>query len=92
MASRHPNDAALIARLAAHVKWAQCPDRTAATAAARKAYADRWEKLVDPDGTLDPAERAYRANHAKSAHYARMALRSAEVRRNNAAARKAETA
>ncbi|MFJ8685064.1 hypothetical protein [Micromonospora wenchangensis] len=85
---RHPDDAALIAKLAAHVKWAACPDRTAATAAARKAYADRWEKAVDPDNTLPEAERARRAAHAKSAHYMRMALKSHEARRNNTAARK----
>ncbi|MEV0425397.1 hypothetical protein [Micromonospora sp. NPDC050495] len=91
MASNHPGDAAQIARLAAHVKWAQCPDRAAATAAARQAFHDRWEQLVDPDGKLDPAERAKRAASAKSAHYARMALRSAQTRRAKAAARKAAT-
>ena len=81
MASAHPGDRAQIARLAAHVKWAACPDRAAATAAARQAFHDRWEKLVDPEGKLDPAERAKRADSAKSAHFARMALRSAQTRR-----------
>lgn len=89
MASPHPSDAAQIARLAAHVKWAGCTDRTAATAAARQAFHDRWEKQVDPEGKLDPAERSVRAAHAKSAHYARMALRSAQTRRAKAAARRA---
>lgn len=88
MASNHPGDAAQIARLAAHVKWALCPDRAAATAAARQAFHDRWEKLVDPSNELDPAERAKRAASAKSAHYARMALRSAQARRAKSAARK----
>lgn len=88
MASNHPGEAAQIARLAAHVKWAECPDRTAATASARQAFHDRWEKLVDPEGKLDPVERARRAASAKSAHYARMALRSAQARRRKTAARR----
>jgi hypothetical protein len=89
MASAHPSDATQIARLAAHVMWAQCEDRTAATAAARKAFADRFELEVDPDGVLDPVERATRATSAKKAYYARLALRSAQVRRAKAAGRRA---
>lgn len=92
MAAQHDSDRALIARLAAHVLWAQTEDRAAATAAARKAFADSFEKLVDPDGKLDPAERATRAAAAKKAHYARLALRSAQVRRAKSAARKAGAA
>lgn len=80
-------DAALIASLAAHVRWAQCEDRTAATAAARKAFADRFEKLVDPDDKLDPAERATRAENARKAHYRKLALKSAQVRRARRAAK-----
>ncbi|MEH1013064.1 hypothetical protein V6U90_08125 [Micromonospora sp. CPCC 206060] len=90
MASSHPSDAAQIAKLAAHLKWAKCDDRTTATAAARKAFLDRFEREVDPDGTLDPADRATRAAHAKSAYYARLALKSAQARRAKATARKAE--
>jgi hypothetical protein len=51
------------------------------TAAARAAFASKWEQDVDPLGELDPIERARRAEAARKAHYARMALRSAEVRR-----------
>lgn len=79
---------ALIAKLAAHVRWAGCEDRTAATAAARKAFDDRFEREVDPEGKLDPAERAKRAEHARKAHFTRMALKSAQSRRAKAAARK----
>jgi hypothetical protein len=92
MASAHPGDAAQIAKLAAHVRWAGCTDRTAATAAARQAFHDRWEKEVDPDGKLDPKERAKRAAHAKKAHYSRMALKSAQTRRAKSAARKTSVA
>lgn len=74
----------MIASIAAHTRWAGIPDRTAATAAMRKAAEDRFEKQVDPEGTLDPATRAKLAASARKAHFLRMALRSAEVRRANA--------
>ncbi|WKU03862.1 hypothetical protein [Micromonospora sp. HUAS LYJ1] len=89
MSSTHPSATSEVASLAAHVKWATCPDRTAATAAARASFAARWERQVDPDGTLDPAIRAERAAEAKRAHFAELALKSADVRRAKAAARKA---
>ncbi|MGA5306503.1 hypothetical protein [Micromonospora taraxaci] len=89
MAPSHPTEASEVASLAAQVKWASCPDRTAATAAARAAFAERWERVVDPDGTLDPTTRAERAAEARRAHYAGLAEKSAEVRRAKAAARKA---
>jgi hypothetical protein len=82
-ASHQCNDTlcSLISKLGAHAKWAACPDRTAATAAGRKAALDRFEREVDPDGTLDPAERAQRAEHAKKAFFTRMAIASAQARR-----------
>lgn len=89
-ASTPATDRAMIARVAAYVKWASCEDRTAATAAARKAFADRFAQQVDPDGKLSPAERAKRAEAAKRAYFQRLALRSARVRRARAAAKKAE--
>jgi hypothetical protein len=42
---------------------------------------DRFEKEVDPDGILAPAERAKRAANARSAYYKRLALKSARARR-----------
>lgn len=71
----------LRAKIAAHTRWAYTDDRRAATAPARAAARDRFEREVDPDGVLDPAERAIRAEHARSAFYTRMAYRSAQVRR-----------
>lgn len=93
MAPNHPTATAEVASLAARVKWASLTpaERSAATAAARASFAERWERQVDPDGTLDPAERATRAAEAKHAHYAQLAEKSAEVRRAKAAARKAAT-
>jgi len=75
-----PEQRVMRARIAAHTRWANTGDRAAATAAARRAAADRWERQVDPDGVLDPDERARRAEHAKRAHFQRMALRSAQSR------------
>jgi len=75
------SDRTLASRIAAHEKWARCPDRSAATAPARRAFVERFEQQVDPDGVLAPAERARRADHARRAHYLRMALLSARARR-----------
>jgi hypothetical protein len=41
----------------------------------------RFESMVDPDGTLDPVERAKRARQLMRAHMTRAALRSAQARR-----------
>jgi hypothetical protein len=51
---------------------------------------ERFEKLVDPDGVLDPHERAVRAETARRAHFLQMAARSAAVRRAKRAAAPAE--
>ncbi len=63
------------ARIAAHTRWAHEQDRTAATARARAAFQDRFEREVDPDRTLTAAERERRARSARSAHYTRLAAR-----------------
>lgn len=75
-----PAQRSLRARIAAHASWANCSDRAARTAAARKAAYDRFEQEVDPDGELEPDERAIRAEHARKAYFATLALRSARVR------------
>ena len=69
------------ARIAAYTKWAQTENRTAATAAARAAFDDRFEREVDPDGRLSATERARRAGFARRAYFARLALLSAKARR-----------
>jgi hypothetical protein len=40
----------------------------------------RFEREVDPDGALDPAERARRASHAKTAYFTRLAFRRSKGR------------
>lgn len=75
-----PAERVLRARLAAHTLHSKV-DPTKHTEPARKAFLGRFEKQVDPDGTLDPKERARRAEHARKAYFARLALKSAKARR-----------
>ena len=63
-------DRSLIGRLAAHESWAKTADPSARTAPARHALLDHFERHVDPDGLLPPAERARRAGHARKAYFA----------------------
>ena len=78
-------DRSLIARLVAHESWANTADPSARTAPARRALLDRFERQVDPDGVPSPAERARRAGHARKAYFPRLALRSAQARRETPA-------
>ncbi len=64
----------------AYNRWAREPDRRAATAPARRAFQERFEREVDPTGELDPKERAKRAECARKAYYADLALRSVQAR------------
>ena len=73
--SRSPLHAA-----AAHMSWAKCPDRTARTANARKGLLEKFEREVDPEGILPPAERAKRAESARKAFYLNLAAKSAAAR------------
>jgi hypothetical protein len=60
-------------------------DRTEMTAAARAAAMDRFEKQVDPNGVLDPEERAIRAGYAKKAYFLQLSKRGVEARKRRAA-------
>lgn len=51
------------------------------TGAARRGFLERFERQVDPDGTLEPAERARRAEAARKAHMLTLSARSAIARR-----------
>lgn len=73
-----PAERTLRARLAAHAGHAQGKTNTAP---ARAAFRERFEKEVDPEGELDPNERARRAEHALKAHMTGLALKSAKARR-----------
>ena len=81
-----PGERRLTASLASNASWAKTSDRTARTAAARRAFDERFEREVDPDGVLAPAERAKRAGNARKAYYQRLALKSAQARRRRGVA------
>lgn len=76
-----PTEKSLRGQMAAHTSWAHTEDRAARTANARKAALDRFEREVDPEGVLLPADRAKRAESARKAYFARLALKSAQARR-----------
>lgn len=76
-----PAERSIRGQIGAHESWARTEDRAARTANARKALLDKFELQVDPNGELTAAERAIRAEHARKAHFKRLALKSAQVRR-----------
>ncbi|MFD9906552.1 hypothetical protein [Streptomyces sp. NPDC059063] len=76
-----PEERRLRGAIAANAMWSKIEDRTAHTAAARRAFMDHFEAEVDPDGVLSPQERAIRAESARRAHFQRLALASAKARR-----------
>jgi len=79
--SMTPAERTLRARQAAYTMWAREPDPVTRTAPKRRAFMERFDKQVDPDGTLDPETRARMAAQARSAYFADLARRSAKARR-----------
>lgn len=73
MAHATPAERSLAASIAAHDSWANTGDRSARTAPARRALDQRF---LDQAGG-DPV----RAAHLRKAHFARLALKSAQSRR-----------
>jgi hypothetical protein len=73
VASLSPSERTLRSRIAAHESWAHTTDRSGRTANARAALD---QKFLDQAGG-DPV----RAEHLRKAHFARLALRSAQARR-----------
>jgi hypothetical protein len=63
------------ARIAAELSWAQTHNRSARPRPAREAFLERFERQVDPDGTLPIEERRRRAEHAKRAYMLQPAKR-----------------
>lgn len=93
-----PAQRSMRGRMAVHRSWANTGDRTDRTSAGRAAFADRFEREVDPEGVLPPDERAQRAKAAKSAYFTALALKSSKSRgggesgRTRSAARKTRSA
>jgi len=74
-----PSQRALRARIGAYALHARHDPRET-TARARAAFLSRFEREVDPDGSLNSIERARRAEAARKAYFARLAYRSAVAR------------
>ena len=74
-----PHEAALRGKLGAHRLHA-LHDSRETTAKARATFLARFEREVDPGGVLPEPERRRRAEHARRAHMARLALASARAR------------
>lgn len=67
--------------MAAHALHASVDSREH-TEPARRAFMARFDDEVDPNRELPEAERRRRADQAKRAYFSRLALRSAQARRN----------
>ena len=82
-----PSERTLRAQLAAHTLHSSRDSRelTAAARAASPGSTEYFERQVDPAGVLPVAERRRRAEHAKKAHFQRLALASARARRSRRA-------
>ena len=76
-------EASLRARIGAYALHA-CRNPRDTTANARAAFFKRFEREVDTDGVLPEDERRRRAEYAKRAHFARLALKSARARARRA--------
>jgi hypothetical protein len=75
-----PAQRSIRASLAAHSRWAGETNRKEALQAARDGLLARFERQVDPDGVLEPQERALRAESARQAFYKAMQLKSSRSR------------
>lgn len=84
------SELSLAGRIGAYTSWANTPDRSARTAPGRAAFDRRFEDEVDPDRLLDPATRAQRADAARKAYFARLALKSAQARRTRSTSSEGE--
>ena len=75
-----PEQRILRARIGAYAMHAK-HDPKETTANGRKAFLDRFEREVDPDGVLPPTERARRAEAARKSYMIGLAYRSSVARR-----------
>lgn len=84
------NERSLRARIAAHALHSRV-DSTELTRPAREASRRRLDEAllaeIDPNDEMPESERVRRLGHARKAHFARLALKSAQARRNRGGAR-----
>jgi hypothetical protein len=75
-----PAQRSLRGRLGAYVVHSRYDSREL-TRPARAAFESKFERDVDPDGVLPIGERLRRADMARKAHFLRLSIKSADVRR-----------
>lgn len=83
--SESPAERSLHAQAASLTYWSTVPNRTAATQPLRDGFVRKLERQVDPDGVLEPQERARRVEMARRAHLANASRLAAKARRERAA-------
>jgi len=76
-----PAERTLRARLAAHASWASTEDPSERAKRGAAGLLTKFEREVDPDGELAPAERRRRAEHKRREHMTRLAFQSTKARR-----------
>src|ERR1700738_4171908 len=86
-----PAEAALRGRIGALTLHARRDPRET-TARARRTFLERFFDEVDPDRTLPESERQRRAEYARKAYFARLALKSARTRARKKTAKAATLA
>ena len=74
-----PEARVMRARIGAYALHSRC-DSTQHTAPARAGFLARFEREVDPDGSLSEVERRRRAECALKAHMTRLSLASSKAR------------
>jgi hypothetical protein len=79
MPAKSPQQRSLVSTIGAHALHSQYDSRELA-ANARARFDQRFHDEVDPDRVLPEAERAKRADHARKAYFAPLALKSAKAR------------
>ena len=83
------SDEARWGRIGGLTAWARNDPETM-VGPAHAGFRRRFERLVDPDGRLDPAERTVRADRARRAHMLKLSALSAAARSARKAAADAE--
>jgi hypothetical protein len=78
-----PEQRSLRAQVAARSRWSRPGAREAQSRVISEARLARHERLVDPDGSLDPVERRKCAENSLRAEMARLAFRASKARRTN---------
>jgi hypothetical protein len=78
MAKLTPEQRAMHGRMGAHRVHSMGLTNTGP---ARDAFNARFEREVDPDGTLPPEELAKRVKHARKLYFSQLAKKSAKARR-----------